>query len=534
MLSLKKKGLVASVATLAMAVGGLGLGASVANAAAFDKDSANTVTVTLPKDKDGNDVTGYTYHVYEVGKYIGADQCDVTGGSVAVQATKNASAAFGAAATKAGVSLDGDDKVAAAAQLDSYGSDIRKIASDIDASDLTEVADSDVVADGGFTGDEAGWYLITATNDETGKPAVASLVGTKCTAIKATGAVELKNPNGNLPGDTTDQNPTKSMVGSVVAGGTVEFTLSANIPDYTDMKDVEYKLFDYPAAELTPDTADAVVKVNGTALTEGTDYTITDGVDSSMTQTGEDKSGKNFTVDLSAYVAAHPSEKGALTVTYTATVDSLPKNLDSLNTFDVDNNGVRVPEGPSDPNPNDPGNDTPDPSDGDVQFTKVDEKGDKLDGAVFTLTSDTDSKITATATSTDGVVKFENLGAGDYTIAETKAPTGYMTSGSTFKVNVSVNKAADGKAATVTAELSEKSDDVNVITLAADGKNAAGVVTKDDATLVQFENVKNLAQLPLTGAAGIVLFVVIATLLAGGSVAMVQVSKRNKKAGLAL
>jgi fimbrial isopeptide formation D2 family protein len=539
MLSLKKKSLVASVAALAMAVGGLGIGAGVANAA----DTASLKVTGYKSD--------YTYKVYELGKYIGDCPTDATTKpSVAVQAVDGASDAVEKAAEKAGVQakLTGDDKVAAAAQLGSYSSDIRKIAQNLDATGLTSVGE--VTADGDVTVPEAGWYIITAENTESGKTAVASLAGTACGSL-TDGSVVLKNPNGNLPGDNTDQNPNKSMVGSVVKNGTVEFTLDATMPDYSGMKDIEYAFYDYPADGLTPSTSGMKVTIG---KTEVTDYTVRSGADLTEADTNFDadasKGGKDFVVDLSAYLQSLDADAlKALTgqevkVVYTATVDTVPSDLSKLNSFDVDNNGVKVPEGPDDPNPGDPGNDTPDPSDGDVQFTKVDEKGDKLDGAEFTLTSDANKDITVKATSKDGIVKFENLGEGTYTIAETGvsgAAADYTVSGSTLKVTVTGNgdekaktDTEPAKAETVTAKLSDKdTDGVNVIT--ASGKaDVADVVTKDDASLVEFENVKNLAQLPLTGAAGVVLFVVIATLLAGGSIAMVQVSKRNKKAGLAL
>jgi LPXTG-motif cell wall-anchored protein len=55
---------------------------------------------------------------------------------------------------------------------------------------------------------------------------------------------------------------------------------------------------------------------------------------------------------------------------------------------------------------------------------------------------------------------------------------------------------------------------------------------KDNVATVK--NVKNISQLPLTGAAGVFLFLIVAALLAGGAGTMVMISKRNKKAGMAL
>ncbi|MCI1914924.1 MAG: isopeptide-forming domain-containing fimbrial protein [Bifidobacteriaceae bacterium] len=539
MLSLKKKGLVASVAAVAMAVGGLGLGAGTAFA-----DDSQQIKVSGFED-------GYTYSVFELGKYLGTCPTDPKAeAKVAVQAKDEAaSKAVQNAATASGVDLKGaTDAVAGAAQLNSYGSDIRKIASALKASDLdTPVTGASIdKTTTEITVPEAGWYVITAENAKSGKSAVASLAGTACGSI-ADGTVVLKNPNGNLPGDNTDQDPSKKMTGSLKQGNTVEFTLSAALPDYSGMKDLEYAFYDYPAAGLTPDASSLKVTVGKDTLATA-DYAVRSGASLTKADTNFDpdasQKGQDFVVDLSTYLKGKTADelkalKGQkVTVTYTASVDDMTKiDPKTINSFDVDNNGVKVPEGPHDGNPNHPGNDTPNPSTSKVSFEKVDETGTTaLDGAEFTLTSDTNPAIKSVAVSGDtdgdgtvsadeasaktGLVEFTNLGEGDYTITETKAPTGYMKSGSTFKVKVT---AAEDES--TSASLTEGDDATNVI------NGATGTASGKDVT---FENVKNLTQLPLTGAYGIALFLILAVILAGGSAAMITVSKRNKKNALAL
>lgn len=62
---------------------------------------------------------------------------------------------------------------------------------------------------------------------------------------------------------------------------------------------------------------------------------------------------------------------------------------------------------------------------GSVKLTKVDESGQPLKGAQFEL-RDADGKVIATATSDDrGLVIFEGVIYGTYTVAETQAPEGY-------------------------------------------------------------------------------------------------------------
>lgn len=80
-----------------------------------------------------------------------------------------------------------------------------------------------------------------------------------------------------------------------------------------------------------------------------------------------------------------------------------------------------------------------------LEITKVNTKNQSLPGAKFTLTLDSDSAKTYNETSDEkGLLKFENLSVGTYTLTETEAPSGgYVKSTESYKVIVSVenNKA---------------------------------------------------------------------------------------------
>lgn len=92
-----------------------------------------------------------------------------------------------------------------------------------------------------------------------------------------------------------------------------------------------------------------------------------------------------------------------------------------------------------------------------LEITKVNTSNQSLPGAKFTLTLDGDSAKTYNVTSDEnGLLKFENLSVGTYTLTETEAPSGYVKSTESYKVKVSVenNKA--------TAKL-YKADDTNEI-----------------------------------------------------------------------
>lgn len=86
---------------------------------------------------------------------------------------------------------------------------------------------------------------------------------------------------------------------------------------------------------------------------------------------------------------------------------------------------------------------TPTPK-AELKFTKVNAQGDVLSGANFKLSNDTTELI---ATSDEnGIVSFQGLKAGEYSLIETNAPDGYTASSVTWKVIVTENE--DGTIAT--------------------------------------------------------------------------------------
>ncbi|MED2903959.1 collagen binding domain-containing protein, partial [Bacillus tropicus] len=79
---------------------------------------------------------------------------------------------------------------------------------------------------------------------------------------------------------------------------------------------------------------------------------------------------------------------------------------------------------------------------GSLQVIKKDaESGKVLEGAEFRLKNENGQVVgEAKTTNKDGVVKFENLVPGKYTLEETKAPEGYKTLEVTIEVNVVANE----------------------------------------------------------------------------------------------
>lgn len=111
-------------------------------------------------------------------------------------------------------------------------------------------------------------------------------------------------------------------------------------------------------------------------------------------------------------------------------------------------------------------------------------------------------------TGIDGLVEVAGLAAGTYTVVETQAPTGYA---SNFRVTFKVEITDEG-----------------LVTFEPDALHQ--VQPKDSATAnatATVLNVKNVTQLPLTGAAGTVLFTVVALLVGGAGVAVAVKSRRR-------
>lgn len=90
---------------------------------------------------------------------------------------------------------------------------------------------------------------------------------------------------------------------------------------------------------------------------------------------------------------------------------------------------------------------------GSITFTKVDKSGNPLAGAEFTLYDSNGETYATAASAADGIVLFTNVLYGDYTIKETKAPTGYLLNGAELTASVTANgETVTASAATVVDE----------------------------------------------------------------------------------
>lgn len=89
-----------------------------------------------------------------------------------------------------------------------------------------------------------------------------------------------------------------------------------------------------------------------------------------------------------------------------------------------------------------------------ISFYKTDAEGNALPGAQFRLTNDATQATMLAASESDGLVQFQQLVAGTYTLTETQAPNGYVTPTTSWKVKVTADSSgglsakiylADGK-----------------------------------------------------------------------------------------
>lgn len=172
-----------------------------------------------------------------------------------------------------------------------------------------------------------------------------------------------------------------------------------------------------------------------------------------------------------------------------------------------------------------------------LTFNKVDAAGKPLDGARFKIESSNPKEFELPsgyvngsancdasckpneAISKDGIVTFDGLAQNPdvtYKITEVSAPSGYITLGLSFDVTVTIS---DQGKTVVRFYDSTTSDPYGLVSLS--------LADSDGGNTLTVENVHSIAQLPLTGGAGIAFMIVIAALLGTAGVIVVVRSRRN-------
>ena len=390
------------------------------------------------------------------------------------------------------------------------------------------------------------WLIVDQVATGKSSKALPILAGTPLTINNkeySSGSIDMKNQTASVSKTVTDQ--------TVAAGQDASYKITTTVPNYVGykVKGYQFTVSDKFAdnAPLSYKAGSLIVKIGDQTLTQGTDYTVT----------GFDPTSETFTVDLSAYIKAKGFGTGVLvdnskftdaglvgktvTVEYKATVTGSTGNTGAANT--------PMAKYPNDPTNNESKQEVPGTPVKVFNFDYTLVKKDKTTGAAlegakfaiknadgkylaYTATADggrkwskLDAKPDADATSgvfttgANGKVTFPALDEGKYTIEEIAAPTGYVNPGVSFSFTIAANLSGTGADQTANP----------TYTIDADGINSDrwGLVSNGSTAEVVVENVKNITQLPLTGAAGTVLFTVVAALLIGAGV---TVGVKSRKA----
>lgn len=521
---MKMRKLFAGIAAAATLLGGMALGAASAQA----DDAATTPLLQVNNAQEGHTYTPYRFATFE----------NAGNGTVEVSTVE----AWKDAVTAAADTANGNDSIPAeyknnpAAYVATFNAEqIREFATELaktnplptaDGAGLTVTAKQAGTAQPVAVSGE-GWYLVTdtftksgETTATTGTPAVVAttvngltdltIVADKVTGqgnITTVGQFNAKNENPLTPPAKTAKVGNVDVDGKTVnVGDTVNFTVSATVPASAANYDV------YPFT--ITDTASKGLKV----AAANTFKVQVDGrdVDSSLytvTQTGSAAVGTTTTI---TFASAKSLAGKTIVVSYTGTVtkDALTDLGGSVNNKAmITTNGGASGEG------------TTESKTYGFQFKKigVDNDANALAGAQFVvkkkdgkfLRQDTESKAwssvddqtnaTVFTSGADGLVQFKGLAAGDYTVVETNAPNGYAQN---FKVTFDVSIAENG-----------------TVTFTQDALKQVTLPTGDQIATVK--NVKSIAQLPLTGAAGTTLFTVVALLVAGAGVTVAVKSRQR-------
>jgi len=314
--------------------------------------------------------------------------------------------------------------------------------------------------------------------------------------IQGANTVNMKNTNN--PGKTKEVNNTSAAIGD-----TLTYTLTGTIANPAP---TEFKFTDKPGKGLTIKAGTFKFYVNGeeiSAETAASDFTVP-----TADVTGGDNASFNVTVN-------NPSKYAGKTikVTFQAVIND---EADAENGVvnKLDNYGTDV-EAPTkftgfnftkvDPDGKGIENVTFQVKDGDTTLYFVKQKDGSYKKAASAATSGATADV---KTGADGKLSFTGLDKTKiYTVTETvRASDAYLNIMPSFTVSFS------------------KEDGSAVLTATSD---SWGLV---DTSAKTVKNIKSITQLPLTGAAGTMLFTVVALLVAGAGVTIAIKSRQNAEA----
>ena len=516
---MKMRKLFAGIAAAATLLGGMALGAASAQADGSGTVVTSEVNFTFTA-QDAKQLTNRKLDAYKIADYVqygigdNATYGVQTAGTVTDQSGIKAALEAAVAGTNKTVPTDGGDLMAwalAEGVLDTTESSkdtatgawkngaSRKFVETLKTKtnmlgDPTVVDLGKNLAKNGLSATvtlPAGLYLFvdadySAGTNKDATPSIAILVGSG----NVTNGVlnPLTEATVAIKNQTTTVSKTVSAA-TASAGQKVTYTITSKVPQNTQYySDYGYTYTDTPSAGQTVHLDSLKVTVGGSDLNKGKDYTVAEG-----------KNGK-FTVNITSIKQRNAGDE--IVVTYDAEVTEAEATGRKAvtNTVVLSDNGAKATDSTTITN-------------GQFSFIKTDAQGNALAGADFEIEgqSGTSTPSTATATSdSNGTVTFKGLADGTYKVTETNVPAGFQQNlKAAFTVTI-----ANGKAV--------KYAGADIWGLAPSAEVSGNYTYK-------VKNVKNVTQLPLTGAAGTTLFTVVALLVAGAGVAVALKSRQRMR-----
>ena len=511
---MKMRKLFAGIAAAATLLGGMALGAASAQADGSGTVVKSDVNFTFTA-QDAKQLTNRKLDAYKIADYVqygtgsNATYGVQTAGTVTDNSGIKAALEAAVAGTNKTVPTDGGDLMAWALAEGVLSVDnsadgawnnsasrkfVESLKTTTDKLGTVQKVDLGAVANGTSATVQlpAGLYLFVDADYSVGTngaatPSIAILVGSG--NVKDGVLNPLTEATVAIKNQTTAV--TKKVNGEDVitasVGQKVTYTITSKVPQNTQYySDYGYTYTDTPSAGQTVDFDSLKVTVGDKSLNKGTDYTV-----------AQNKNG-TFTVTISSI---QKQTAGALiTVTYAAKVTEAGASGSKAvtNAVVLSDNGAEATDRTTITN-------------GQFSFTKTDAQGNALAGAKFEIEGQNGASTPSTATATsesNGTVTFKGLADGTYKVTETEVPAGFQPNlKAAFTVTIT-----NGKAVKYTG---------------ADIWGLAPSTEVSDNYTYKVKNVKNVTQLPLTGAAGTTLFTVVALLVAGAGVTVALKSRQR-------
>ena len=380
------------------------------------------------------------------------------------------------------------------------------------------------------------WTLVTAdAYAKSTKPSIDK----KVTKTTATVNDETKV--------TTDTNLATNDKGHDVAvGDVVEFEISTKIPSYSEQySEVIVNIEDTLSKGLTlnqesiqingKDVDDQMgaftdISDSGFTFTINSDYALGNGnqdIVVTYSATVNNEAEKNFDPNTNAAKLIYSNnpadknvtkEKESKTYTYTFSIGAA-LSASIQNYTNKINQIIKVDQ------------------DGKVISTSIEESGveagkviEVTEGAELTLTNNSTGRVYTATTGKDGGLTFEGLDAGEYTLVETKAPTGFSINKTEIPVVISATYVAEGT----------NKGKLDTLTITIDGKNTstykATYPTKEGETTTisnttTVTNIKNtkLSELPSTGGIGTYIFTIAGVVLMACAACAFFISRKKSE-----